>query len=776
MSFLHDDLHFVRSIFVFSLLWFTKKIYELKNFITHIVIVLAASIWLPIHAQSSLKEESLESLIKESKNLLEEYKYDEALEKARTAVKTAKFNNDDKNLAKIFDIYAQVHELNKQESEAITNYLTALTFASRSKALHLKSKLLNNLGNLYIKTNATVPKGIEYYKDAFTFAKTVKDTTKMVKPLLNLADYYISNKDYKTTYEYLTKARAIISGEMNIETTEKAKLSNLLGKYFLRVRNYERANEHTDDAISIINVEISNPSDNSKRETSLYHKQLSVSYYTRYKIFKAQKEFESAIPYLEKHYQSVAKSEELIKQIELQKTIVEHEVNQYKDKAKQANEVIDENFSKEIKWQIIFILGIVLILISLAFLISAYKNNLQKKKLNNDLIGKNKELVNAKETAEQVSTLKSQFISTVSHELRTPLYGVIGLTSLLMENPEEKKKNEYLESLKFSGDYLLALINDVLQLSKIETNEVKLEKVSFDLRSLIEGIVNSLHSKQKHNNNTVHIDIDKNIKTTLLGDSVRLSQILINLIGNALKFTNNGNIWIKVKCQDYEDDNYKLRFIIRDDGIGIPKSKQETIFDNFAQVKNQNQEYEGTGLGLAIVKKLIHLHNSEVYINSEEGVGSEFRFDLSYEKAVKEQDISSQMGESISIGTTNFNILIVDDNKINQIVTQNILKKKGYTCNLASNGMDAIDMVKKESFDLILMDINMPEMNGLDATTVIRTFNSHIPIIALTAVEEGEIRDQALSVGMNDVIIKPYDTQQFFQTIMKNISKVKYIN
>ncbi|WP_299438976.1 response regulator [uncultured Aquimarina sp.] len=748
----------------------------MKYFITHIVILLAVSIWLPIKAQSSHKEESLESLINESRKLLEVYKYDEALEKARTAFKTAQFNDDDKNLAKIFDIYAQVYELSNQEDQAITKYRTALILASRSKTIDLKSKLCNNLGNLYIKKESTVLEGIENYKDAFAFAKEIKDTTKMVIPLLNLADYYISNNDYNTSYEYLTKTRAIIGDEKNIANTEKAKLSNLLGKYFLRVRNYDRANEHIEDAIFIINEEITNQSNNSKEKTTVYHKELSISYHTKHKILKAQKEFESAIPYLDKHYISIAKSEDLIKEIELQKTIVEHEVHQYKDKAEQADEVMDENFSREIKWQIIFILGIVLILISLAFLISAYKNNLQKKKLNNDLIGKNKELVNAKETAEQVSTLKSQFISTVSHELRTPLYGVIGLTSLLMENPEEKKKNEYLESLKFSGDYLLALINDVLQLSKIETNEVKLEKVSFDLRSLIEGIVNSLHSKQKHNNNTVHIDIDQNIKTTLLGDSVRLSQILINLIGNALKFTNNGNIWIRVKCQEYEDDNYKLRFIIKDDGIGIPKSKQETIFDNFAQVKNQNQEYEGTGLGLAIVKKLIHLHNSEIYINSEEGVGSEFKFDLSYEKAVKEQDISSQMRESISIGTTNFNILIVDDNKINQIVTQNILKKKGYTCNLASNGMDAIDMVKQESFDLILMDINMPEMNGLDATTVIRTFNSHIPIIALTAVEEGEIRDQALSVGMNDVIIKPYDTQQFFQTIMKNISKVKYIN
>ncbi len=748
----------------------------MRNFLNQIVTLFLVLISLNTLAQSSLDGKSIESLINESEALLKEYKYDEALEKASAAEETAQFNNDDKNLAKIFDLYAQVYELNKQDSEAIKNYRTALTFASRSKTIHLKSKLNNNLGNLHIKNDTTITEGLDYYEKAFKFAKSVKDTTKMIKPLLNLADYYINKNNYETSYANLTKVRAILGEKMNISNSEKAKLSNLLGKYFLRVRNYERAHEHIDDAFTIINREIDDESNNSIHEISEFYKQLATSYYTRFKILKAQNEFESAIPYLDKHYNSISKSDDLVKEIELQKTLVVHRVSQYKDKAKQANDVIDKNFSKEIKWQIIFILGIVLILISLAFLISSYKNNLQKKKLNSDLIEKNKELVNAKETAEQVSTLKSQFISTVSHELRTPLYGVIGLTSLLMENPEEKKKNEYLESLKFSGDYLLALINDVLQLSKIETNEVKLEKVSFDLRSLIEGIVNSLHSKQKYNNNTVHIDIDPKVKTTLLGDSVRLSQILINLIGNALKFTNNGNIWIKVQCLNYHNDNYDIRFIIKDDGIGIPRSKQETIFDNFAQVKNQNHEYEGTGLGLAIVKKLIHLHNSEIFINSEEGVGSEFIFDLSYEKAIKEQDISSQNGESISIGTTNFNILIVDDNKINQIVTQNILKKKGYTCNLANNGMNAIDMVKTENFDLILMDINMPEMNGLDATTVIRTFNTHIPIIALTAVEEGEIRDQALSVGMNDVIIKPYDTQQFFQTIMKNISKVKFIN
>jgi len=692
---------------------------------------------------------------------------------AKTAFDNAMYNDDNKNLGKIYGIIAKIYELNKQKRKAILNYRKALTYARNSKARSLESQLYNNIANLYIKNDSTINKGIDHYNKAYNTARKIKDNPKMIQPLLNLAEYYILHDDYSKAYiEYLTPARVLIN--QNSSSIEKSRLNNLQGKYFLKVKRYERAEEHINEAIEYARKGVEKNSSN-KRLTSDYYEKLATAFKTKSDIYKKQREYRKAYRYIEEYHTYLNKSIDLKKEIDLQRATIKFEVDQFKDKAEKLEEDKAERDSEEIKWQISIILGIILILISLAFLISAYKNNLQKKKLNSVLIEKNKELIHAKETAEQVSTLKSQFISTVSHELRTPLYGVIGLTSLLMENPEEKKKNEYLESLKFSGDYLLALINDVLQLSKIETNEVKLEKVSFDLKSLIEGIVNSLHSKQKSNGNNVHVNVDKKIKTTLLGDSVRLSQILINLIGNALKFTKNGNIWIKVKCLDCTNDSYHLRFIIKDDGIGIPKSKQQTIFENFAQVKNQNHEYEGTGLGLAIVKKLVQLHNSEILINSEEGIGSEFIFDLFYEKAIKVESEPSTIGENISIGTSNFNILIVDDNRINQIVTQNILKKKGYTCNLASNGMNAIEMIKKERFDLVLMDINMPEMNGLDATKVIRTFNTNIPIIALTAVEEGEVRDQALDVGMNDIIIKPYDTQQFFQTIMKNISKVRYI-
>ncbi len=728
-------------------------------------------------AQSSFEADSIPVYILQAENSLQEYKFEEALKIAKKAYLNAAYNNDNKSLAKIYKVIGNTYELNRQKDKAVENYHKALIYASSSQSKHLASEIAFYIGDLYIKSDndAVIDKGFMYNSKALKIATALRDTLKIIRPLLSMGKYYMDAKNHKKTYtQYLKPIKANYS-TYTLPSIEKSKYNQLLARYFLRVRNYKKAIHYIEISEASIAKEIKN-TENNKLLASQYHQELAATYKIEADVAYAQKEFRSAYKLLEKHQQSLLKSQDLTKQIELQTATIKFEVDQLKDKAKEADTVIDENFSKEIKWQISFILGIIIILISLAFLISSYRNNIHKKKLNNVLIEKNKELITAKETAEQVSTLKSQFISTVSHELRTPLYGVIGLTSLLMENPEDKKKGEYLESLKFSGDYLLALINDVLQLSKIETKEVKLEKVSFDLKSLIEGIVNSLHSKQKNNNNVVHIQIDPTIKTTLLGDSVRLSQILINLVGNSLKFTKNGNIWIKVKCLGYKNDQYQLHFAVKDDGIGIPKSKQATIFDNFAQVKNQNIEYEGTGLGLSIVRKLIHLHDSEIYIDSEEGVGSEFSFELRYEKAVKAKDEHANSQETISIGTTNFNILIVDDNKINQIVTQNILKKKGYTCDLASNGMDAIEMIKKEGYDLALMDINMPEMTGLDATKVIRTFNNNIPIIALTAVEEGEIRDQALSVGMNDVIIKPYDTQQFFQTIMKNISNVKYIS
>ena len=381
---------------------------------------------------------------------------------------------------------------------------------------------------------------------------------------------------------------------------------------------------------------------------------------------------------------------------------------------------------------------------------------------------KNKEYLLAKQESDRLSKTKIKFFSTVSHELRTPLYGVIGLTSILMEDKSLKSHEKDLKALKFSADYLLALINDVLQINKLESENLESEFTSFNLKELINTIISSFEYICKQNNNDVSVNVDENIPPLIRGNSVRLSQVLMNLIGNACKFTENGTITITAIKEGIKGNNASIKFTIADTGIGIPLDKQETIFEEFSQGSSLNYNYQGTGLGLPIVKRLLELSSSEIYLESEPGKGSSFWFTLSFEiiKDIKEEVSAGILDVTV---LENKRILIVEDNKINQMVTKKILEKNHVICDLAENGQQAVDKVKNNHYDLVLMDINMPIKNGMEATKEIRTFNKNIPIIALTAVEIDELRHKIFDSGMNDVIVKPYDMKLFIQTIIKNL-------
>jgi signal transduction histidine kinase/CheY-like chemotaxis protein len=414
------------------------------------------------------------------------------------------------------------------------------------------------------------------------------------------------------------------------------------------------------------------------------------------------------------------------------------------------------------------IFSIILIFI----LIILYNIGQSRRKINKELNVKNNELRKAKEEAERLSILKTKFFSTISHELRTPLYGVIGLTSILMEDKTLVNHENDLKSLKFSADYLLALINDVLQMNKMESNLLKLEKLSFNLKDLMHSIVKSFEFTRLQNKNTIHLEIDSTILNNLLGDPVRLSQILMNLVGNATKFTERGNIWISTKLVEDKTDSAKVYFEIKDDGLGIPKNKHQIIFEEFSQLKSANYNYQGTGLGLPIVKKLLLLFNSDIHLESDAGIGAVFSFEIEFKKAAT--GIAYNGIETIKDGSTfeeaeGRRILIVDDNRINQVVTQRILEQKSFICEICDNGLDAIEKVRNNYFDLVLMDVNMPGITGLEATVKIREFNKDIPVVALTALEIEEIREGIYEAGMNDIIIKPYDTSTFYQVIYRNI-------
>ncbi|MFK7748566.1 MAG: response regulator [Kordia sp.] len=407
-----------------------------------------------------------------------------------------------------------------------------------------------------------------------------------------------------------------------------------------------------------------------------------------------------------------------------------------------------------------------LIIISL-LTISLYRNNQIKVKTNNLLLKKNSELQLAKDNAEKAMKAKAQFLSTVTHELRTPLYAVTGLTHLLMEeNPSESQK-EHLKSLKFSGDYLLTFINDILQVNKIEARKLAIEKAPLNLKKVLSDVVNSLTQTSKENNNKINLNIDEGIPENLVGDYLKMSQVFINLISNALKFTKDGVVEISAKILEEDDAEQHIEFAIKDNGIGISQAMQENIFDSFSQGSVQiNRKYGGTGLGLTIVKSLLELLGSDIQLESKLGQGSTFRFALVLDKlALEETNIDVVAQEKTDLKSRKFKVLLVEDNKINQVITKKIIAKQNMTCDIADDGYQAIDYARSNRYDFILMDIHMPGISGIEATKEIRKFDVSTPIIALTAISLDDNKGDFIKDGFNEVISKPFDPEVFYQKI-----------
>ncbi len=417
------------------------------------------------------------------------------------------------------------------------------------------------------------------------------------------------------------------------------------------------------------------------------------------------------------------------------------------------------------------VLSIALITILTLLTLALYKNNKLRARANKLLKQKNAELLAEKERAENANAIKAQFLSTITHELRTPLYAVTGLTHLLLEeNPTENQK-EHLNSLRFSGEYLLSLINNILDLNKLEANKVEVEITSFNLKKRISDVLIALNKAAEDRGNVLNLNFDSKIPKRLKGDPLKISQILINLIGNAIKFTKGGEINIHVlKVEDVGEHKILLYFEVEDNGVGISEKKRYDIFENFNQESLEiNRKYGGTGLGLSIVKNLLSLLGSEIQLNSTVGEGSKFFFELEFELF----DQSTITVKQKALSKVNFEemegkkVLIVEDNKINQLITRKILEKNKIVCEVADNGEIAVEKAQNFSYDLILMDIHMPGISGVEATNRIRKFDMRTPVIALTAVTLADHMDEFYANGITDVIPKPYKTEEFFLKLQK---------
>ena len=420
--------------------------------------------------------------------------------------------------------------------------------------------------------------------------------------------------------------------------------------------------------------------------------------------------------------------------------------------------------------KLISVFAIALISILSLLSLSLYKNNIIRNQSNLLLKEKNNELEIAKDKVEKASKARSEFLSTVSHELRTPLNAINGIAHLLLEEKPKKTQMDYLSSLQFSAEYLTKFINEILEINKIDSEKVEIEYTRFDLKKLLRNIQNSLKQLALANNNSFKLEIDESIPDYLIGDPTKLSQIILNLINNALKFTADGEVTVIANLKKVTDEKATLYFEVTDTGIGIPEDKLLSVFDSFSQGSIEvNRKYGGTGLGLTIVKKLIEILDGQIKLKSIVGEGSTFSFKLQFLISSEPLELEIKPKVNYDSKLVNKKILLVEDNKINQMISKKMLEKKGIYCTIIDSGEDAIEIAKSNTFDMILMDVHLPGINGTIATQKIRTFDTNTPIIALTAISLDENREMLLSFGMNDVITKPFIPEEFYTVIAEYI-------
>jgi len=739
---------------------FVKPYLLIMNFKLRITYLI---LWIPfcVFAQDqSISQDSLSVLEGLAYDHLYDLKYDLALELSAQMVKEATDQQNDYFTFSGYDIIGAVYTEIKDTLQARLNFEKALQVAKKAKSDSLLSWAYLNLGNNESDQKINYQKGIDYYKKSILLNKKLGSEDRNKVPYLNIGWTYLDEEQEEKAFPFLLKAKNLIEKD-STSYTMLADIKTLLARYYLKKKDYTLAEKRLEEAAAIIQQY------DLPLEGADTFKYLAL-------LAKEKRDYKAAYEFLEQQKVYENRLNEANRRSEIQIAGAKFNLEQFEhdlEDARKEKIITDQLVEKSRQLNIIFIIASIVLLGGLIAIFLAFR---LRKKLINRLRDKNRQLREAKENAERLSKLKTQFFSTVSHELRTPLYGVIGITSILLEENKAGEQQDDLKSLKFSADYLLALINDVLLLNKMDVDGIQLQDTSFKLEALMQSIIQSFAFSFEQQNNKVHLTIDKRLPLTILGDSIRLSQILMNLIGNATKFNENGNVWVNIGLiEKTVDEVYRTEFSIKDDGIGIPESKQQFIFKEFSQIESRNYNYQGTGLGLSIVRKLLALYGSEIKLKSAIGKGSTFSFviDLkasnieikeAYKQPVKYTDNNVHSLKDV-------HILVVDDNRINQKITQKILEKRQFRCSLADNGAQAIELAMKHSYDLILMDIHMPEINGIEATKAIRKFNANIPILALTAVELDEMRVKIMSSGMNDIILKPYDVSEFLTTVLRNL-------
>ncbi|WP_298951211.1 ATP-binding protein [uncultured Nonlabens sp.] len=728
------------------------------------------------------------------------------------------------------------------------NFITSATYIAKDSSIYAQTQLLKIS---YLNKTGQLDNAIEVIKNITPYFD--KSSLNSAQLLLLKSDVLINANRLVDAQEAITNAQLILAQTKNENLHAILKLRR--AQLNIRVDKIDKAREsfiallpHLKNnkqyyLTAQVNLELAQIAA-GKGELNLakeyiensitladryeFYDILKNNFYLYSQLLEQQGDYKNSVFYLQKYTKLTRKDKNSIaSNVELL------EFNKLK-KEYEALVVSNNEKAKELKGKdTSYILLCVFITLLSLLTLSLFKNNKLRAKSNHVLEGKNSALIDERDRAQDAAKIKADFLSTITHELRTPMYAVTGLTHLLLETDPRTDQKEHLETLKSSGEYLLSLIDNILDFNKLEANKVKLEAISFDLNKRVNDISLSLKGQAKDQRNNLHIEYDDNIPSRLQGDPVKISQILINLMGNAIKFTKDGDVWLRAHKTNTIKDKCLIRFEVEDNGKGISKEKQQAIFENFTQEgSSTNREYGGTGLGLAIVKNLVELMGGTVQLESEVGIGSKFTFEIWFElpdsnkffnenhypeinkmshstatttvhikdkkeiilpniqlnipennlnnntedqkpENPKQEIISSKPATSTQL--LNKRILIVEDNKINQMITKKILEGKNFICEVANNGEEAVIAAKNKKYDLILMDVHMPIKDGKEATRAIRIFNKEIPILALTAVTLNESEKEFYEIGFDDIIPKPFKMDEFFEKIQKAFSNLEIL-
>jgi signal transduction histidine kinase/CheY-like chemotaxis protein/Flp pilus assembly protein TadD len=678
--------------------------------------------------------------------------YQAAYQDYLSALKIYEELHDQRGIANEYLNLGLIHEYRNELKEAESYFRKALAINRSIKAEDGIASALNNLGIVY-QQQKQYEEALVHFQQVLAIDMQNKDEQNIASSLNNIGTVTAEMGRHKEALEYYQQSAEI-----------KSRLNDMIGL----------SNTYNNIASSLVSLSRLDEAESYLKRSEKLSRQYGFSnnivetYEIYYKLHLARKNYEKALAY----FQLFRATGDSIRNNENELAI--HRMkNEYQlDKANAELNIKNTQLEAEQQSRVLYII-IILLLITVSFFL--YLNSKRIRNLYKVLHAQHKDLIEAKEKAEEATKIKSQFLSVMSHEIRTPLNAIIGIANLLSDEIRQDRHQENIRVLHSSSQNLMRLINDLLDLSKLEVGKMEIDQGKVGLKKVCENIREMFAVLAAEKGIVLRLDFDESIPATLRGDDVKLSQAITNLVGNAIKFTQNGTVVLSLKLLYTHNDETAVAFSVTDTGIGIPKDKQQSIFDSFIQVSSDtNKKFGGTGLGLSISKKLVEAMGGKLSVVSDVGKGSAFSFDLVFRNIqVPDEESAEVITEDVLYKGKQ--ILIADDNPVNVFVLRQFLQKWGATTMEAADGNQVMSLLKEHRFDMVLMDIQMPEKDGIEATREIRSSGqawSNIPVIAITASHEEEVKDKIRESGMNDFVIKPFMPDELTRKISRvfNIS------